>query len=359
VTPPAGAGSPGANSPGVRSGVVCLGSVVVDVGKVIDGYPPLDGLAMIGTMSTSTGGPGVNLAVDLRRLGASFPIALIGVVGDDEHGRYLVDRCREQGLDTAGVRVAPGLATSFTDAMVERDGGRRTFFHLAGANAALAPTDLDLTRPAVTSARILHCGAPGVHARMDAAAPGGGNGWSAVLAAGRAAGLQTNLELVTLDPQRQRELALPCLPHLDSLIVNELEAGALTGIDAAAPRADGPVNWPALEAVALGLIERGVHRLAVVHFPAGCVAATGRGRTYRQGSVRLPRDRVVSTTGAGDAFAAGVVLGLHDDRPVQECLRLGAASAAACVGGAGTSDGIAAADVCLAAADAAGYRSVE
>ena len=74
--------------------------------------------------------------------------------------------------------------------------------------------------------------------------------------------------------------------------------------------------------MALGLIERGVSALAVVHFPAGCVAAAPDGRTWRQGSVRLPREQVRSTVGAGDAFAAGVFLGLHDGWPVERCLRL-------------------------------------
>jgi sugar/nucleoside kinase (ribokinase family) len=139
-------------------------------------------------------------------------------------------------------------------------------------------------------------------------------------------------------------------------VVNELEAGALTGIDAPAPTADGPVDWPALEAMALNLVERGVSVLAVVHFPAGCVAAAPGGRSWRQGSVRLRREQVRSTNGAGDAFAAGVILGLHEGWPVEQCLRLAVASAAACVRSPSTSDGIEHAAACLADADQAGYR---
>jgi sugar/nucleoside kinase (ribokinase family) len=108
--------------------------------------------------------------------------------------------------------------------------------------------------------------------------------------------------------------------------------------------------------MALSIIERGVSVLAVVHFPAGCVAAAPGGRTWRQGSVRLPREQVRSTTGAGDAFASGVILGLHDDWPVERCLRLAVASAAACVRSPNTSDGIKPAQACLVEADRAGYR---
>ena len=191
---------------------------------------------------------------------------------------------------------------------------------------------------------------------VDRPQPGGGNGWSALLQRAQAAGLHTNMEMVSLAPDRTTQVARPCLPYLDSIVINELEAGALTGIDAPAPTADGPTDWPALEAMALGLIEHGVSALAVVHVPAGCVAAAPGGRTWRQGSVRLPREQVRSTIGAGDAFAAGIILGLHDGWAVERCLRLAVASAAASVRSPHTSAGIQPADICLADADRAGYR---
>jgi sugar/nucleoside kinase (ribokinase family) len=333
-------------------GLVCAGTIVVDVGKIIEAYPPLDHITTIEEVSLSTGGPGLNMAVDLRALGATFPLAMLGAVGDDQYGALVLTECERLGIDTAGVATLPGVATSFTDAMVERVGGRRTFFHHIGANGRFDAADAVLP-----AARILHVGAPGLHPLMDAPTADG-NGWAALLRRARAAGLHTNMELVSLAPDRLAEVALPCLPHLSSIVVNELEAGALTGIDAPVPGPDGPVDWDALGAMARGLVERGVG-LAVIHFPAGCVAATPDGRLVRHGSVRLPREEVRSTVGAGDAFAAGVLFGLHEGRPVEQCLRLGAASAAACVKGLNTSDGIRPAPDCLAAADAAGYRPTQ
>ena len=331
----------------MRTGVLCAGSVVVDLSKVIDAYPALDHLARIEQVSISTGGPGLNLAVDLRRLGATFPLGLLGAVGDDQHGAFVLAECARLEIDTTGVERLPGVATSFTDAMVERDGGRRTFFHHVGANAHFDASSADLS-----GARILHAGAPGLHPFMDTH-----GGWPALLQRAQAAGLHTNLELADVDAERMAKVVRPCLPHVDSLVINELEAGALTGIDAPVPEADGPVDWPALEEMARRLVDYGVAKLAVVHFPAGCVAAAPGGQLWRQGSVRLRRADIRSTTGAGDAFDAGVVFGLHEGWPVDRCLRLGAASAAACVRGPNTSDGIQPADVCLTEAERAGFRS--
>jgi len=340
-------------------GVLCAGTVVADFAKVIDTYPTPERLAMIEQVTRSTGGPGLNMAVDLRLLGARFPVGVLGAVGDDENGAFVRAECARLGIDDRGLVTMPGMATSFTDAMIERDSGRRTFFHHQGANGPLDFADVDLSG---SSARILHAGAPGLHAILDThtssdAGNDPGNGWSALLAKAQAAGLHTNLELVSLLPERIRAVALPCLPHLDSIVVNEFEAAAV--LDAAAPPAgaDGPVDWAALESLAGALIHAGVARLAVVHFPAGCVAAAPGGRTWRQGSVRIPREAVRNTTGAGDAFAAGVVLGTHENWPVHARLRLGVAAAAACVRSPQTSEGIGPAEACLGDADRAGYRA--
>lgn len=340
-------------TPPGRRGVLCAGGIIVDVGKVIDAYPPLDRLAIIESVSRSTGGAALNMAVDLRRLGVDFPVALAGVVGDDPNGTYVRDECRRLGIDDAAVRTVPGQATAFTDVMVEKVGGRRTFFHHSGAFGAFVMTPADL---AATGARILHAGTPGIFARMDAPTADGGNGWSVLLAAAQAAGMHTNLEMATLPPEQNRAVVGPCLPVLDSVIVNELEAGALTGIEAPAGDVDAPVDWAALEAMALGLLALGVRRLAVVHVPGGGVAAAPGGRVWRQGSVRVPPGEVRSTTGAGDAFAAGILLGIHEGWPVERSLQLGAAAAAACVRSPGTSDGIVDAATCLADAERHGHR---
>jgi sugar/nucleoside kinase (ribokinase family) len=339
---------------GERRGVLCAGTAVVDLSKVIDHYPPLDHIAIIEEFSVSTGGPGLNLAVDLARLGAPFPVAFAGVVGEDAHGDHVVETCRVVGIDTSGIVRMPGADTSFTDAMVERRGGRRTFFHHVGANALLSTQLLDVES---TNARILHLGAPGLHPLLDAPGPDGRNGWVRLLERAQAAGIRTNLELVSLDPARMAEVAGPCLPHLDTIVINDLEAAALCGSELEAGAADDPVPWTDLEGLAGDLIERGVAHLAVVHFPAGCVAAGPEGRLWRQGSVRVPPDAVRSTTGAGDAFAAGVVHGLHQEWPVEDSLRLGVAAAASCLRSPATSEGLETAAEALAAAEHWGHRA--
>ena len=140
------------------SGVLCAGTVVVDVAKAIDAYPEPERLATIDEITLSTGGPGLNMAVDLAQLGAEFPLGMLGVLGDDPHGALVRAECERLKIDTSGLRTIDGAVTSFTDAMVERDGGKRTFFHHRGANDLFDASIADL---AAHGARILHAGAPG------------------------------------------------------------------------------------------------------------------------------------------------------------------------------------------------------
>ena len=79
---------------------------------------------------------------------------------------------------------------------------------------------------------------------------------------------------------------------------------------------------------------------------------------HHQASLNLPAGFIAGATGAGDAFAAGVLFGLHEDLPIETALRYGVATAASCLFGPGTSDGILPIKDCLALAEELGTRDL-
>jgi len=135
-------------------------------------------------------------------------------------------------------------------------------------------------------------------------------------------GYRTSLDLISdPDPGRYLRLVLPALPYTDYLIVNELEAAALTGTP---PASSGTgTHWESALGQAERLLESGVQELVAIHFPEGAVAAARSGARIRQGAYRVPEAEVVSTLGAGDAFCAGVLYGLHQGAPLERCLQAG------------------------------------
>ena len=72
--------------------------------------------------------------------------------------------------------------------------------------------------------------------------------------------------------------------------------------------------------------------------------------------MKVPETQIRGTTGAGDAFAAGVVYGLHEDWGVQDCIRLGVAAAAQNVQSHLTAVGVKRFADTLAEAETFGYR---
>jgi sugar/nucleoside kinase (ribokinase family) len=191
---------------------------------------------------------------------------------------------------------------------------------------------------------------------MDRPWRGEANGWVTVLRKARAAGLSANLELMTTGAERLAELGRPCLPHLDWLIVNDYEIGALAGLETRRP--DGSTDAPAVARAIDDVLALGSMRWAAAHFPEGAVVGGRDGSRLALGSVALPASAIVGANGAGDAFAAGMLYGLHEQWPIVECLQLGHACAAASMRAVSTTAGVGTVAECLALAKHWGFRSL-
>ena len=335
-----------------RRGFLSFGSLVTDHNIAIDRFPPEDQVAIIASRSAAAGGPGFNAAANLRRLDPSLPVQVQGLIGDDENGEVILNDLRKVGIPTEGVHLTKAEAQNYVEVMSSAETGRRTFFFFRGAAGLLNPSHCD---PSESAARILHVGAAGLHEGMDCGVPGGGNGWTDVLERGRAAGMRTNMEMVSLEGAHLRPLIVPCLPLLDSLIINDLEGQAVSGV---AIRKGERVDWDGAVEACRRIVELGVRQVVAIHFPEGGVAVDAEGAAYRQASVRWPKSRIVSAVGAGDAFAAGLLYGLHEGWPIDRGMELAVAVAAVSFDSLDTTSAIGSWRTCLAEAARYGHREV-
>jgi len=331
-------------------GVICGGCYLVDRTKIISHWPEEETLAVIHEETVQGGGPGMNLGVNLKRLGGAFPVIAMGLTGEDGEGRYIREVLARYGVDAKHLAVTDKARTSYTDAMTSRKTGKRTFFHSQGANALLAPEHFLLEQ---TGAAFLHLGAPGIHDSMDAVSEDGENGWVEVLRRGRKLGMWTNLECISLPADELSRLTRPCLPYLDSIVINDFEAGALTGVKTVEA---GETNVEAVKEAAAKLLGLGVKKLAAAHFPMGCVIARPGEAPVFSPSVQAPPEAIVSSVGAGDAFASGLIFGLLSDWPIERATRLAHAAAASCLTSLSTNEAIGTAEQCLALAEKWGFR---
>jgi sugar/nucleoside kinase (ribokinase family) len=334
-----------------RRGVLSAGTWCVDFNKSIARWPDEDTSNEVLAIDRQGGGAGFNMALDLKRLDPDFPVEAMGVVGDDDLGRFLFAECDARNVNRAALHARPGGATMSVDAFNVEANGRRTHFYHQGVAAEMTPDDFDFSS---TRARILHLGLPGAHKAMDGPWRGAANGWVAVLRKARAFGLSANLELMTTQADRLAELGRPCLPHLDWLIVNDYEIGALGGRETR--RTDGSTDPPAVARAIDDVLALGSMQWAAAHFPEGAIVGGRDGSRLALGSVALPASAIVGANGAGDAFAAGMLYGLHEQWPIVECLELGHASAAASMRAVSTTAGLGTVGECRTLARRWGFR---
>ena len=328
-----------------RRGLLAGGNWIIDHVKVIDAWPPEDSLANILSQSWGNGGSPYNVLKDLAQLGAPFPLEAVGLVGDDASGRLIRDDCHAHRIDTAQLAVTAGAPTSYTDVMTVKSTGRRTFFHQRGANALLAPEHFDFLH---TRARQFHLGYALLLDTLDAPGADGAPRLTQVFAQARAAGLATSLDCVSDNSDRFRAIVAPVLPFVDVLFANDFEAEKLTGLPL---RAGAALDRRAVEQAARSLVRLGVLDWALIHFPEGACACSASGGIIWQPSVNVPVADIGGLAGAGDAFAAGVLYGCHEDWPMERSLKLGVCAAAASLYQPTCSEGVRPAGECLSLGD--------
>ncbi|MEI7880874.1 MAG: carbohydrate kinase family protein [bacterium] len=318
-----------------RNGITAAGNWIVDRVKRVDGLPSRGMLVNIKDQTFSPGGAPANVLNDLARLQATFPLAGLGVVGNDADGEYLRRVFSELGVDIKGLQVTDLVPTSFTDVMNDETTGDRVFFHNRGANALFSPRHVDISR---LSCRIFHLGYLLLLDTMDQADPEYGTVAAGLLKQVQAAGILTSLDVVSEESDRFARLVPPALKYVDYLILNEIETARAVGLKVRDEqrRLDGAVLMEAVER----LYQFGNMQLVAVHMPEGVYMRDRAGRRYSRGSLVLPEGYIAGAVGAGDAFCAGMLYGLHEGWDVFETAGLASCCAAASLSRPGASEGV-------------------
>lgn len=224
-------------------------------------------------------------ACGAARLGLG--VAIVGVVGDDDLGRYVVAGLADRGVDVSAVRVDRSLPTG--SSVVLSGGDDRAILTAEGAIGAV--TAADVSPQLLARARHLHVGGWFLQRALwpDAAR---------LFAAAREAGLTTSID-PNWDPAERWDSGLRAvLPHVDILFPNAIEAARMSGAGEDGPDAAGI----ALARLAASGASGSGPLVVVKAGAAGAVAASASGLVASTDA--YPVD-VVDTTGAGDSFDAG------------------------------------------------------
>jgi sugar/nucleoside kinase (ribokinase family) len=292
--------------------VVCLGILVADaIARPVDDVPPRGALELVDEISLHGGGCALNTASGLVRFG--LEAAVVGKVGADPFGDFILQLLDERGVDRRGVLQDSAVSTSATVVLVD-SAGERTFLHLPGANGQLRREELD--EDALFSGRAVHIAGALVMPELD------GSPTAGVLEEAKARGLTTSLDTVW-DATGRWERLLPSLPHLDLFVPSLAEGSAIS-------------REPEPESVAAWLRERGVGTVALKLGAEGCFVASEE----FEGFVAAPAVEAIDGTGAGDAFAAGLLYGHLAGWPLDRAAALANAAGALAATAVGAVEGV-------------------
>lgn len=269
--------------------------------------PPPGGDLLVDSIELRVGGAAANAALALARLGLTPRPRLVGAVGDDHLGQLVLASLREHGL-AGDVRVLPGTPTGVS-ICVEAPGRDRAFVSVRGAldrfDASMVPDD------ALDARFLLLCGYFTQRALRGRPA-------LTLLRRARRRGatvlLDPDVDVGGWSPAARGEIAA-LLPLVDGFLPNEHEARGLAGVP------DPVAAGQALRQHCRGWV-------VVKCGAAGVVAVAPDGHVTR---VPARPAAVRDTTGAGDAFNAGVVHALAQGATWPEALAFASHVAAAVV----------------------------
>ncbi len=317
----------------MKRGIACAGNWIVDIVHTIEAWPQKSDLVRIRDEVEGTGGGAANVLLALSAFRTGLPLYALGLIGTDRHAETVLAAVRGAGADTAGLKQTPRAPTAHTHVM-NLPGDSRTFFYHPGTNDLLSDEDVAVESAAARGARIFYLGYLNLLGGLDRL-DRGTTGAARVLSRARAAGMTTAVDLVSTDRPEFRAAVEAALPHTDYLFLNEVEAARATGLTI-----DGAGDEAAIAAAAAQLLAGGVARAVILHTPAlGLWFGADGTRLTRRPDPVMPED-IISPVGAGDAFAAGCLYGIHESWEPDACLRLGHRAAAAALKGATATEAI-------------------
>jgi ribokinase len=240
------------------------------------------------------GGKGANQAVAAARQGAR--VAMLGRVGNDSFGDFLLDNLKENHVDFDFVQR--DAASTGTAIIVVDTNGQNSIVLSAGANGKVAPQDVN-NAPLRDFKLVL--------LQLEIPIP-------TVLAAAQRA-REAGLDVI-LNPAPAKELPEGLISLVDYLIPNETELSLLTNMEV--------YDVASAERAARSLLEHGVKNVVVTLGSKGALHVSSAQTTH----VDAFSVSAVDTTAAGDAFIGGFAYSLLQNKSLEQSVRYGCACGA-------------------------------
>lgn len=290
-----------------RKPITIMGVFAVDLAFRTK-HLPVWGETVLGSdFRLGPGGKGSNQAVAAARLGGK--VQFITKIGQDMFGEIAIRTYSEEGVDTRFLFRTPHLPTGAASIIIDDTRGENAIVVIPGAANALTCSEVDEAREQISASATFMT-------QLELPLPIVEHG----LKLARRLGVPT-----ILNPAPARELPDSLFELCDYMTPNESEAEALTGIAVS--------TLEQAERAADVLLARGVQNVVLT---LGARGAFVKNASVTKHIIVFDAGPVVETTGAGDAFNAGLAIGIAEGKNLIDAVGFGCAVAAICVTRHGT-----------------------
>jgi sugar/nucleoside kinase (ribokinase family) len=297
--------------------IMTLGVHILDIlGRHVDRIPPGQNIDLLDEIRLTVAGTAAGTAVDLAKLGAN--VVTVGAIGKDELGNFIVDTMRRYGINTDHLVRKDGVQTSATMLPI-RHNGERPALHVLGANAHFSLDDIPWE--AIKAAKYLHLGGTYLLPKLDGAP------MAEVLKFAKQHGVTTTVDILAVPRENMLGVIEPSLPYIDYFMPGIEEAAMIAGL-----------SVEDSESIIRFFLDRGLRYAVFTMGARGSTIASYELESW----IRIPAFKVpvVDSTGCGDAYCAGFLVGLSRGWSLEQCGLLGAAASALVITGLGSDAGI-------------------
>lgn len=318
---------------GIKKGITVAGTLISDVFHKIESYPAEGLLTNVLDTSKHIGGSG-NIILDLAKLDPSLPVKVCAVIGKDENGENLLSvLSRYPNINTENISI--GDTTPCTIIMNADDTKQRTFFFVSGASDDFGLAHVRFER---LDTKIFHLEYLLLMKKADSPDATFGTHGARILYEAQKRGYLTSIDVVSEQSDRAKGVVSCALKYTDICCINEYEAQAVTETVLCE---NGTLNRERVFAALEKIAALGARKWVVIHAPNESFGLDVERKAFvRVPSLALPKGYIKGTTGAGDAYCAGILYGAHEDFALDDAMRLARACAACSLSESNGTDGM-------------------
>lgn len=298
-----------------KSEIICVGMVCVDVlSKTVDSFPKKGKLILVDSITMQIGGCAANAAICLSRIGIGSSI--VGKIGNDNLGRILHEKLLKEEVKTSGLITGEEISTSSSMVFISSD-GERSVIHSFGANKDFCFEDID--PDVIKGKKIMLIAGTFLMPAFD------GKGTEKMLRLAKENEVLCCMDTAWDSTGEWIKKIESTFQYLDWFMPSYDEALELS-------------KKKTSEEMALFFNQKGVANVIIKLNSEGCYVKEENREGYYVPAYK--RIQSVDASGAGDAFCAGFIAGLHEGWEIVKCAKFANAVGAHCITKIGTTEGV-------------------